>query len=167
MSTKLANSCPICLDTVKKTELAKINSCTHIFCNECIVEWSSRSNTCPVCRSRFNSIQRGRKKLKVEEKNIVLEEDFSLWDPSWFDSDFSDEPFSDDSERDSEDSSELDSVSDDLSDDTSSDEEEYTPFSPAESSERKGPIIDLDPSEDENIETNNKRARKVEDTDSE
>ena len=35
---------------------AKIESCTHIFCYDCIKQWSTQKNQCPNCRMWFNKI---------------------------------------------------------------------------------------------------------------
>ncbi len=36
----------------------QVNSCSHMFCFDCISEWSEHENTCPLCKSRFTSISR-------------------------------------------------------------------------------------------------------------
>ena len=43
--------CAICLDVIKKN--AKIISCNHRFCLECITQWYAREKTCPCCRKTF------------------------------------------------------------------------------------------------------------------
>jgi len=48
-----------------------LDSCAHIFCFECIHQWSKTSNTCPFCKQRFKQIskmdpsQKKPKKVKV------------------------------------------------------------------------------------------------------
>lgn len=49
-------SCVICLSP--PSEVAKINCCDHVFCFDCILQWSKVENTCPLCKSRFESISR-------------------------------------------------------------------------------------------------------------
>ena len=44
-------TCIICLDSYKKP--TKI-FCGHTFCNECILNWSEKSDKCPICRQIFN-----------------------------------------------------------------------------------------------------------------
>ena len=44
-------SCIICLDFYKNP--VKI-SCGHIYCRECIINWSEKSDKCPICRLSFN-----------------------------------------------------------------------------------------------------------------
>lgn len=44
-------SCIICLDSYQKP--TKI-FCGHIFCYECINNWSTHSDKCPICRKIFN-----------------------------------------------------------------------------------------------------------------
>ena len=43
--------CIICFNSYKTpTQIF----CGHIFCNECILNWSSQSDKCPICRQSFN-----------------------------------------------------------------------------------------------------------------
>jgi len=41
--------CIICQEDDQKN-LVKINKCGHIFHNECLLEWLTRNNSCPICR---------------------------------------------------------------------------------------------------------------------
>ena len=45
--------CIIC-QADDETNLVKINKCGHIFHNECLLEWLTRNNSCPVCRISDN-----------------------------------------------------------------------------------------------------------------
>lgn len=46
-----SDTCIICLNSYqKKTKIF----CGHTFCNECIVNWSEKSDKCPICRRSFN-----------------------------------------------------------------------------------------------------------------
>uniref|UniRef100_A0A8C3JKW7 RING-type E3 ubiquitin transferase n=1 Tax=Calidris pygmaea TaxID=425635 RepID=A0A8C3JKW7_9CHAR len=46
--------CPICLDTISNE--ASISICGHIFCFNCILEWSRISAVCPICRQPFHHL---------------------------------------------------------------------------------------------------------------
>ncbi|CAM9198853.1 unnamed protein product [Choristocarpus tenellus] len=49
-------SCAICLDNIE--ERGMLESCSHPFCLACIVSWSEVTNSCPLCKARFNRITR-------------------------------------------------------------------------------------------------------------
>jgi hypothetical protein len=42
--------CIICQED-NENNLVKINNCGHIFHNNCIIEWLTRNNSCPLCRN--------------------------------------------------------------------------------------------------------------------
>ncbi|GAX11816.1 hypothetical protein FisN_7Lh204 [Fistulifera solaris] len=46
--------CTICWST--PTTRASISDCRHTFCLDCIEQWSSRENRCPLCKTRFERI---------------------------------------------------------------------------------------------------------------
>jgi hypothetical protein len=55
----------------EESEEATISGCDHVFCFDCIGKWADRENTCPLCKSRFTSINRVHKvKRKKGEKRI-------------------------------------------------------------------------------------------------
>eukprot|EP00818_Percolomonas_sp_WS_P003693 CAMPEP_0117441052 /NCGR_PEP_ID=MMETSP0759-20121206/3421_1 /TAXON_ID=63605 /ORGANISM="Percolomonas cosmopolitus, Strain WS" /LENGTH=449 /DNA_ID=CAMNT_0005232865 /DNA_START=169 /DNA_END=1518 /DNA_ORIENTATION=+ len=60
--------CAICFDDI--TNKTTLDACTHIFCWECIHQWSVKSNVCPLCRERFHSLKKkdhsGRKAKRIE-----------------------------------------------------------------------------------------------------
>lgn len=74
--------CTICLDSVKIA--GGLDACPHIFCFDCILQWSKVTNKCPVCNQNFkqiiekniNPIQeeeldaKGRKKCKRKPKTV-------------------------------------------------------------------------------------------------
>ena len=51
-------SCPICLIRFKKDQPVAIpdGGCSHVFCVDCLREWSRNVATCPIDRSKFRSI---------------------------------------------------------------------------------------------------------------
>lgn len=36
--------------------MGKLDTCTHVFCFDCIKDWSGVTNECPLCKRRFNQI---------------------------------------------------------------------------------------------------------------
>lgn len=52
------DECVICMET--PTVRGKINSCSHLFCFECIQKWANTENTCPLCKKRFTQISKVR-----------------------------------------------------------------------------------------------------------
>ena len=67
--------CAICMDSKQKEKIAKINSCDHTYCTDCIKSWSKHSNTCPICKQEFNMIkyrgEDGEMKAEEVEKPLV------------------------------------------------------------------------------------------------
>ena len=49
--------CPICLEEIVTAEIATIYGCDHVFCLDCLTQWSETNNICPLCRTRFNTIE--------------------------------------------------------------------------------------------------------------
>jgi hypothetical protein len=45
------DECPVCLGCA---EVDTVLGCGHGFCRKCIVDWGTRTNTCPMCRSEFD-----------------------------------------------------------------------------------------------------------------
>uniref|UniRef100_F6PH84 Zinc finger protein n=1 Tax=Ciona intestinalis TaxID=7719 RepID=F6PH84_CIOIN len=73
-------SCAICLNEFTKQKVGVPNNCRHIFCVDCILEWSKNANSCPVDRIEFEAIQVYRRfggvfvhELVVEKKINVVE----------------------------------------------------------------------------------------------
>ncbi|XP_044066740.1 PHD and RING finger domain-containing protein 1-like isoform X2 [Siniperca chuatsi] len=71
--TSDSNKCYICLSPFEKQAVASLENCQHVFCLECILQWSQTANTCPVDRSSFAFIHQRRctggdiqKKIKVK-----------------------------------------------------------------------------------------------------
>ncbi|CAK6975379.1 PHD and RING finger domain-containing protein 1-like [Scomber scombrus] len=63
------DKCHICLSPFTEQTVASLSSCQHVFCLQCILEWSKTANTCPVDRISFNFIHPGgdvQKKIKVK-----------------------------------------------------------------------------------------------------
>ena len=76
--SKPAVTCSICWNEV--TERGTIDSCDHQFCYECIQRWSKESNTCPCCRTRFNTIQKGDQTERVPTTDIPTRSTFHIID---------------------------------------------------------------------------------------
>ncbi|KAM9343664.1 PHD and RING finger domain-containing protein 1-like isoform 2-T2 [Pholidichthys leucotaenia] len=68
-----SDKCFICLSAFEKQTVASLENCQHVFCLECILQWSQTANTCPVDRISFGYIHQRRcpggdiqKKIKVK-----------------------------------------------------------------------------------------------------
>ncbi|XP_071333394.1 PHD and RING finger domain-containing protein 1-like isoform X2 [Trachinotus anak] len=68
-----ADKCHICLSGFEQQTVGSLQDCQHVFCLECILQWSQTANTCPVDRISFSFIHQRRcpggciqKKIKVE-----------------------------------------------------------------------------------------------------
>lgn len=47
-------------------EIGRLDSCRHIYCYSCILDWSKVTNECPLCKSKFHEIAK-----YVDEENII------------------------------------------------------------------------------------------------
>ncbi|KAJ8723581.1 hypothetical protein PYW08_003493 [Mythimna loreyi] len=70
-----SDKCSICLLRFTDQEVGTPQSCEHIFCLDCITEWSKNVNTCPVDRMTFDSIVvracAGGRVLRTEPVKVV------------------------------------------------------------------------------------------------
>lgn len=64
-----STSCAICISEVTDEEPATINGCDHEFCFDCIKQWSSTENSCPLCKARFTEIHQGDTKHEVAKRD--------------------------------------------------------------------------------------------------
>lgn len=83
-SEAAAEKCYICLSPFEEQSVGSLENCQHVFCIECILQWSKTANTCPVDRTTFTSIHQRRqiggailKKIKVTPPRRVEEEEES------------------------------------------------------------------------------------------
>lgn len=115
-SEKISIDCAICLDVVK--EGGTIDSCIHIFCFKCILDWSKVTNKCPICNSNFKKIteqideevsqldakdkkrkrKRKPKTVKVQSRQQHVSYDYTGTFAGYSDDDDDSDYFSDDSE---------------------------------------------------------------------
>ncbi|XP_018109464.1 uncharacterized protein LOC100127298 isoform X2 [Xenopus laevis] len=64
--------CPICLNFLRKDDVAFPENCYHAFCFTCILKWSETSTSCPVDRKPFQAVMKidkiGCTKIPVKTK---------------------------------------------------------------------------------------------------
>eukprot|EP00727_Mastigamoeba_balamuthi_P012193 m51a1_g7597 hypothetical protein (172) ;mRNA; r:227990-228595 len=67
------HQCPVCLETIKV--LGALDSCSHEFCLECMLHWSSLCSYCPLCKLPFHKRLKGLvgKPLEVKQKRYEYE----------------------------------------------------------------------------------------------
>lgn len=62
--------CPICLDSIGSHDLlGRVHRCLHKYHNQCIIQWSSHSNSCPTCRKLYYGVDI----VANDNQNIVME----------------------------------------------------------------------------------------------
>lgn len=70
-----SDKCSICLLRFTDQKVGTPQSCEHIFCLDCITEWSKNVNTCPVDRMTFDFIVvracAGGRVLRTEPVKVV------------------------------------------------------------------------------------------------
>lgn len=51
------HECPICLENIQTFALlGRVLPCLHTYHEQCLIQWSSHSNSCPTCRKLFHKI---------------------------------------------------------------------------------------------------------------
>ena len=70
--------CTICLENINNP--AKLDTCEHEFCTNCIKHWSTLSSECPLCKLNFHNIifydeKNMKKEKKVKRKKFKPEEE--------------------------------------------------------------------------------------------
>ena len=66
----MCKTCSICCDEVKN-ELKTF--CNHTFCQDCIVQWATKKNTCPLCREKnLLFLCKYCRKVKSEKEHKLL-----------------------------------------------------------------------------------------------
>ena len=50
------DKCAICLNTPTSDNMAAIHSCGHMFCIPCVIVWSLRRRSCPLCHKQFTQM---------------------------------------------------------------------------------------------------------------
>eukprot|EP01126_Amoeba_proteus_P051309 TRINITY_DN611_c0_g1_i5.p1 TRINITY_DN611_c0_g1~~TRINITY_DN611_c0_g1_i5.p1 ORF type:complete len:159 (-),score=9.90 TRINITY_DN611_c0_g1_i5:263-739(-) len=63
------NDCAICFEPIEIQGV--LSSCSHEFCFDCIEKWSHQSNTCPLCKQRFDSLYKQPYKNSKSKKRTV------------------------------------------------------------------------------------------------
>ncbi len=56
MAFQEPQQCPICLDSLNIETYSL--QCKHTYCKKCITEWLKHHNTCPLCRSTIQPLQK-------------------------------------------------------------------------------------------------------------
>ncbi|KAK8542390.1 hypothetical protein V6N12_014987 [Hibiscus sabdariffa] len=67
--------CGICLTEENKRRLrGTLSCCSHYFCFTCIMEWSKVESRCPLCKQRFETINKpARSAAGVDSKEVVIQ----------------------------------------------------------------------------------------------
>lgn len=68
-------SCPICLQEFLKKIVCRPNFCSHQFCVECLVKWSEKQSSCPLCRKQYTKIKKIDEKNCDEDLQVVIHSD--------------------------------------------------------------------------------------------
>ena len=70
------HSCNVCFDKIQTYGLI---NCGHIYCFNCILSWSKKTNTCPLCKSTFNVIKKidgtNTDFINVDDRQLESEEE--------------------------------------------------------------------------------------------
>lgn len=58
------NACVICFENFTTQRLATLSVCGHIFCFQCLFDWSSKKEICPICEKSCEEIHDYLKRIK-------------------------------------------------------------------------------------------------------
>ncbi|XP_047448802.1 PHD and RING finger domain-containing protein 1-like [Mugil cephalus] len=67
-----SDKCYICLSPFETQTVASLENCQHVFCLECILQWSRTANTCPIDRLSFTFICHRRRPGGDVQKKIEV-----------------------------------------------------------------------------------------------
>eukprot|EP00924_Labyrinthula_sp_SR-Ha-C_P004137 snap_masked-scaffold_3-processed-gene-15.48-mRNA-1 protein AED:0.41 eAED:0.57 QI:0/-1/0/1/-1/1/1/0/118 len=67
---KVDAECAICKEEKKKGDSVVEIECGHTYCEECIVPWLKKNNSCPVCRHELPTNDKEYERKKVHEERI-------------------------------------------------------------------------------------------------
>ncbi|XP_056135019.1 PHD and RING finger domain-containing protein 1-like [Lampris incognitus] len=77
-----SDKCLICLNTLGEQPVGSLDNCRHVFCLECILQWSQTASSCPVDRIGFSFIHQRQypgghiqKKIEIKKKTQIFDED--------------------------------------------------------------------------------------------
>ena len=69
-SYRFGRDCSICLEKLNKNKVYL--NCNHYFHKDCINNWKTRNNTCPICRTRIIQIKEALTIRKIIRLILVL-----------------------------------------------------------------------------------------------
>ena len=69
-SYRFGRDCSICLEKLNKNKVYL--NCSHYFHKDCINNWKTRNNTCPICRTRIIQIKEALTIRKIIRLILVL-----------------------------------------------------------------------------------------------
>lgn len=68
--------CPICLEGIKPPDIIGIvQPCSHHYHEQCLLQWSTQSNSCPTCRKPFHKVN-----IAVKSNPEAILRSFSVQD---------------------------------------------------------------------------------------
>ena len=65
-------TCAICFEEKEIKDLTVLNNCNHVYCSNCILEWSKKENSCPQCKTKFTLLDIPGRKRRKKVKHKVL-----------------------------------------------------------------------------------------------
>ncbi|KAG5889135.1 hypothetical protein JTB14_016242 [Gonioctena quinquepunctata] len=76
--TSESSQCPVCLKEHVKGEYAKKLPCGHLYHNDCITPWLSKTNSCPLCRHELPTDDEDyeawkKEKIRAKEREADIE----------------------------------------------------------------------------------------------